>query len=84
MPFDRDRLFLSLYDACRHRPAAASDATALTETVVAHVWHSESARNGLISRRALRDLAYATLARFDAAAASHYAAFHPEKQVPTA
>jgi transcriptional repressor NrdR len=74
-PFDRDKLFISLYESLRHRPAASSDAHGLCDTVVAHI--IASAQNGRISSRTIGELSLNTLKRFDTAAASHYAAFHP-------
>jgi len=73
--FERDKLFISLYESLRHRPAAASDARGLCDTVVAHI--IKKATHGNISPRTIFSLTLNTLTRFDAAAATHYAAFHP-------
>lgn len=75
VPFDRDKLFISLYESLRHRPAAASDARGLCDTLTAHI--IKSAENGHIDSRTIIKLALSTLQKFDAAAAIHYAAFHP-------
>src|SRR5690348_1875861 len=36
-PFLRDKLFLSIYKSCQHRPDAIQDASALTDTVVSRL-----------------------------------------------
>ena len=76
-PFDRDRLFVSLYESLRHRgrSAASHDARALADTVTAHIIKTNI--RGRVQARTIRDIALHTLQRFDKAAASHYAAFHP-------
>jgi transcriptional repressor NrdR len=81
-PFDRDRLFISLYESLRHRPTAASDARGLADTVIAHI--IKVAHNGSIEARTIADQAVNTLTNFDAAAATHYAAFHPQKAAKAA
>jgi transcriptional regulator NrdR family protein len=75
-PFERDTLFISIYESLRHRPAAASDARGLCDTVVAHI--ITNAEHGKIETRTIFSMVLSTLERFDAAAASHYAAFHPQ------
>jgi transcriptional repressor NrdR len=76
-PFDRDRLFISLYESLRHRPAAASDARGLCDTVTAQL--IKVAASGQIDVRTIISTAVNTLRRFDQAAATHYAAFHVQK-----
>lgn len=73
--FDRDRLFISLYESLRHRPTAASDARGLADTVVAHI--ISDTKNGQVGLRTIIEACLSTLQRFDRAAATHYAAFHP-------
>lgn len=75
VPFNRDQLFLSLYNSCRHRQHAVTDATALTDTVLCKL--PTHARQGLLARDAIVKVAYETLERFDRAASVQYAAFHP-------
>lgn len=36
-PFSRDKLFISILDSLRHRKTALSDATALTDTIMARI-----------------------------------------------
>ena len=74
-PFSRDRLFLSLYKACRHRKTAISDATALTETVLGKL--RSHAAPATLTRHQVVDAASEVLKRFDRAAATAYQAYHP-------
>ena len=73
-PFSRDKLFLSLYKSCGHRPTALSDARGLTDTVVgklpAHIV------DGAVGGRDIARVALVALNRFDKAASTHYQAFH--------
>jgi transcriptional regulator NrdR family protein len=77
-PFDRDRLFISIYESLRHRPTAAQDARGLADTVTAQLIKSGRTLipHGLISNRTIAEHVISTLQRFDKAAATHYAAFH--------
>jgi transcriptional repressor NrdR len=72
--FERDRLFISLHKSLGHRPSAISDAAALADTVVMLLTKRPE---GVISAQELSQAAYGVLKRFDGAAATHYAAFHP-------
>lgn len=74
-PFERDKLYISLYESLRHRNTAASDARGLCDTVTVHI--IASARDGHVTARTIVRHALNTLQRFDTAAATHYAAFHP-------
>ena len=76
-PFSRDQLFLSLYEACRHRKTARNDATGLTETVLSRLWpHIDQAS---LTRERVISTTIEVLKRFDRAAASSYKAYHPEE-----
>ena len=75
-PFERDVLYLSIYDACKHRKTGAADASALTETVLGKLLHL-SAKDGVIPRNALVSVVSETLQHFDMAASVHYLAYHP-------
>ena len=76
MPFQRDTLFLSLYEACKHRQHAITEAGDLTDTVIRKLT-SGYVRDGLIERADLIRLANETLGTFDSAAQVYYAAYHP-------
>jgi transcriptional repressor NrdR len=73
-PFNRDRLFLSLYETCKHRPEALSDAAALTDTVIRKL--QPSVERGTLQTTAIIHTAQVTLKRFDTAASLLYNALH--------
>jgi transcriptional repressor NrdR len=75
-PFSRDKLFLSIYNSCRHRKTAIDDATALTDTVLSRLPNilNEAAIERLLLAKTIQEV----LARFDRAAAVHYGAFHQD------
>jgi transcriptional repressor NrdR len=75
VPFMRDKLLLSLHRSCQHRPAALSDASALTDTVIKKLL--TQAKDGVIPVQAIASTVQTALARFDQAASVHYQAFHP-------
>jgi hypothetical protein len=74
-PFSRDNLFVSVYEACKHRSEALSNANALTQTIIGllrgHI------REGIIDRDTIVKIATLTLGRFDATAGTVYKAYHP-------
>lgn len=75
IPFSRDVLFVSIYESCKHRQDALSDANALTLTIIGlllpHV------RSGKLDRNDLVAVATSVLERFDTTAATMYTAYHP-------
>lgn len=73
-PFSRDILFISIYDSLKHRQTAVSDATAVTATVIAKLLKRTG--DAQLDRAQIVKTAQLALARFDKAAAVHYAAFH--------
>ena len=75
-PFARDLLFLSIYDACKHRKTGVADASAITETVLGKLLQLNT-QDGVIPRDALVTIVSETLKRFDTAASVHYLAYHP-------
>lgn len=76
-PFMRDRLFLDIYESCRHRPTALGDAAGLTETIVDKLL--ASTKNGVIERNQIVVISKEVLARFDTTAVTFYAAYHPKR-----
>lgn len=73
--FSRDKLLLSLYKSCAHRPNALEDAAGLTDTIIRKL--AAGADNGVIPAVAIIHTVQVALNRFDRAASTHYAAFHP-------
>lgn len=75
-PFDRDKLYVSIYESCKHRQRAISDATHLTNTCIAQCIALHKNR-GIITRSELQSVVVKTLQQFDSAAATYFAAYHP-------
>lgn len=74
-PLRRDKLFLSVYQSCKHRHTPVTDASALTDTVMATV--TLQSEKGVIDAGLIRDTTHTVLHRFDKVAAVQYQAFHP-------
>ena len=77
-PFQRDKLFMSVYDSLKHRKAALTDATGLTDTVISKLL--PYMKDAVLYKAAITRETIDTLKRFDKIAATHYEAFHPEKK----
>jgi transcriptional repressor NrdR len=74
-PFSCDKLFLSIYEASKHRKTAVNDATALTRTIISKLWSHIKAAT--LTRDQIVHTTSEVLKRFDRAAAVQYVAFHP-------
>ncbi|CAN5187471.1 hypothetical protein BH09PAT3_BH09PAT3_5930 [soil metagenome] len=74
IPFERDRLLLSLYNSLGHRPTALADAGGLCATIVAKL--APTASNGVVTSSRIVEVSLVALSRFDKLAAQHYQAFH--------
>jgi len=75
-PFMRDRLFIDIYESCKHRSASANDASALTQVVIDQLAVDKG--DGILRRGDIVSLTVKVLGRFDQTAAAVYAAYHPE------
>lgn len=77
-PFARDRLLVSIYESCKHRPDALSEASALTDTIIAKIIAllPQQATRGVIDRKIIIEQSVMVLERFDTAAATYYRAYH--------
>jgi len=73
-PFQRDVLFTSILESCKHRKTAISDATALTSTILSRL--RPHMKGAVIDRDQLVTTAQQILKRFDKAASVHYSAYH--------
>lgn len=70
-PFSRDKLFISIKDACAHRKTSLSDATAITDTVLARILLLNKAE---ITKSEIVSIAKPIISRFDKTAGEVYAA----------
>jgi len=75
-PFNRDKLFLSLYKSLGHRSDALESATSLTDTVIGLLLRKCASRDGVITMQELTRFAYQALKRYDVLAANTYKAYH--------
>lgn len=73
-PFSRDKLLISLLKSLEHRKTALNDAAGLVETIIGKLYSQVS--NGTLESRQIAQISLVALNRFDAAAATHYQAFH--------
>jgi len=77
-PFSRDNLFVSIYESCKHRTDALSNARSLTQTVIGllrgHIVE------GTLERDVIATVTGAALARFDTVAGTMYEAYHPKRR----
>lgn len=72
-PFIREKFFLSIYDSCRHRQSAVTDARYLTNTIVSKMISKHE--GATIQSTKLKETALKTLSRFDKVAATYYRAY---------
>ncbi len=73
IPFNRDKLFLSIYESMKHRKEPIDDAHQITHTIITKL---KSTNNGLINSQTIATLTAVTLNRFDKTAYVYYHAFH--------
>lgn len=75
-PFQRDKLFMSIFDSLKHRKTALNDATGLTDTVITQLYsHMQDA---VLDKHQIIHTVTAVLQRFDKPASISYSAFHPD------
>lgn len=74
-PFCRDKLFISIYEACKHRKDALAAAEGLTDTVISKLLPTISA--AVVTRGDVHAITQRALKSFDHAAAVQYTAYHP-------
>lgn len=73
-PFNRDKLFISLYESLKHRKTASEDASALADTIINKL--AGNMRGGVVEMKTIEQHILVALNRFDKVAAVHYQAFH--------
>jgi len=76
MPFSRDKLFMSIYKSCGHRPKAIGDASALVATIIQKLLIKKGHHQAISTKTDIIETAQSTLDRFDKAAAMSYNAYH--------
>ncbi len=74
-PFSRDKLFLSVYEACRHRKTAITDSSGLTTTILSKLRPQIEA--AALERDQVVRVTSGVLKRFNRAAQVQYLAYHP-------
>ncbi len=75
VPFNRNKLLISLYKSLEHRASALDDATALTDTIIGKLLAKKL--NGTLPAPEITKTTLEILKRLDKPAAVHYQAFHP-------
>jgi transcriptional repressor NrdR len=78
-PFSSDKLLLSLYKSCQHRPTALQDAAALSQTIIQKL--QSKFINGQINSQTIIQVSQVALNRFDRAASVNYEAYHRLKSI---
>lgn len=73
-PFQRDKLFLSVYDSLKHRKTATEDARSLISTIMNKLMVKQT--QATIERQLVVECVTVVLKRFDKIAYTHYRAFH--------
>jgi transcriptional regulator NrdR family protein len=76
VPFERDKLFLSVHFACSHRKDSQKVSTELTNNILGIIARKKLARDGKLTLEMLSSLTYDILKRFDRHAAATYRAYH--------
>ena len=71
----REKLFISIYESCRHRPTAIADAIGLTDTIINECLSAQKP-SGVIQRSDVLAITGRVLTRFDIVAGTYYAAYH--------
>jgi transcriptional repressor NrdR len=74
--FSRDKLLISIYRSCQHRPTALADAAALTDTVISKL--QPKSIDGILDAQTIVRITNVALNRFDQAASMHFEAFHKQ------
>ena len=73
--FSRDKLFVSVYESCKHKKNAQTSATMLTDTIIKQLY--PHIKDASLPIDTIRRVTLRTLQRFDEAAGVHYKAYHP-------
>lgn len=74
-PFSRNKLYISVYEACKHLNSAPDDSEALTDTIIIQLLGAK--HSATVRRHHIVTVALGVLERFDRTAALQYRAYHP-------
>lgn len=74
-PFQREKLLISVYEACKHLKRPETTALSLTDTIVSELCTQSG--DPIVPRRRLVTVTTEVLTRFNKPAAVYYTAFHP-------
>lgn len=74
LPFDRDKLLLSVFECCKHRNDPLSDAKGLTDTITSLI--VSTAKGGLIPVSLITRSTLQVLKNFDIDSATIYGVYH--------
>lgn len=80
-PFNRDKLYLSIYNAINHLADAPETATHLTATVLRHIYKA-TPLDPVIPSAVVAQYVAMVLKRYDAAASVRYQSFQTTMQLP--
>lgn len=75
--FQRDRLYIDVYESFKHRPNAVTEAFEVVQTIINKIIASLPAEptRGTIDITKVSEITHKTLQKFDTVAATHYKAF---------
>ena len=76
VPFQRDVIFIDVYESLKHRDDAVDAASALTQTILGKLMRQRQAKSSRIEPSEIASTIHDTLKRFDRYAATNYHAFH--------
>lgn len=74
VPFNRDKLLLSITYSLEHRPKSLEDASGITNTVISKL--QSTFNNGTLTTKQIIQAVQVALNRFDKAGSVHYQANH--------
>jgi hypothetical protein len=73
---DRDKIFISIYESCKHRSNAVPEAAALTKTVINILMTNKLENTTVIEKMEIRKQIITVLERYDTTCANIYKAIH--------
>lgn len=73
-PFNRNKLYISIYKSLGHRSRALDEAEEICNTVINGI--SKQVKDGLITENQLKELTKQCLGNFDLAALAYYCAYY--------